>query len=148
MVGRNFLSGTHELFRETALNGGEYKNEVKSQNDSAAVAQAITDDKFAIGYSGLGYKTDGVRAVPLASYAGAPCYGVSAEETYSGKYPIARYLYIYFNRKPGQPLDPLRAEFIKYILSADGQAQTEKGGYYAITPSDREADMKRLDLNP
>src|ERR1019366_10308304 len=87
----------------------------------------------------LGYKTEGVRTVPLAAYYGAECYNTTAEATYSGKYPIARYLYIYVNKNPNEPLDPLRAEFIKYILSKDGQIQTEQGGYYPITGEIREA---------
>ena len=81
-----------------------------------------------IGYSGLGYKTEGVRTVPLAAFYGAQCYDTTAEATYSGKYPVARYLYIYLNKARDEPLDPLRVEFIKYILSKDGQTLTEKGG--------------------
>jgi phosphate transport system substrate-binding protein len=94
---------------------------------SEAVVESVAGDKFAIGYP-AGYKIDGVRAVPLASYYGQTCYA-AAEPTLSGKYPIARYLYVYVNKKPAQALDPLRAEFIKYILSKDGQEQTEKGAF-------------------
>ena len=99
------------------------------------------------GYSGIGYKTDGVRAVPLAINAGRECYEPSAEATYSGEYPIARYLYVYFNKKPNEPLDPLRAEFVKYILSRDGQAQTGRGGYYPITNEVRQNELKRVGLS-
>jgi phosphate transport system substrate-binding protein len=84
-----------------------------------------------------------VRAVPLAPYPAATCYDTSAESTFSGKYPIARYLYVYVNKKPDQPLDALRAEFIKYILSKDGQTQTEKGGFYPITNKIREDELKK-----
>ena len=127
---RNSLSGTYELFREIALNDGDYKDELKQQSDSEGVVRGVASDKSAIGYSGLGYKTNEVRAVPLASYDGGKCYDTSAEATFSGDYPIARYLYIYLNKKPNEQLDPLRTEFIKYILSKDGQTQTEMGGYY------------------
>ena len=120
------ISGTYEYFRETALYGGDYKPDIKQQPGSEAVVQGVAGDKFAVGYSGIGYKTDGVRAVPLASYYGATCYEASAEATLSGKYPIARYLYVYINKKPNQPLDPLRSEFIKYILSKDGQIKLKK----------------------
>ena len=99
------MSGTYEYFRETALYGGDYKPEIKQQSGSEAVVQAVAADKFGIGYSGIGYKNEGVRAVPLASFYGGTCYEASAEATLSGKYPIARYLYVYVNRKPGQPLD-------------------------------------------
>ena len=104
----------------------------------------LQSDKFAIGYSGIGYKTDGVRAVPLAIFSGRECHDTSPEATYSGKYPIARYLYIYFNKKPKEQIDPLLGEFIKYILSRDGQTLVEKGGFYPITNELRERELKKL----
>jgi phosphate transport system substrate-binding protein len=146
IYGRNALSGTHEFFRESVLYGGDYKPEVKQQPGSEAVVAEVSKDRFAIGYSGLGYKTDGVRTVALASHPGTNCYDTSVEATLSGKYPIARYLYIYVNKEPNQPLDALRGEFIKYILSKDGQTQTEIGGYYPITNKIREEELKKLGL--
>jgi ACR3 family arsenite transporter len=106
IYGRNALSGTYEFFKTHVLYGGDYKEGAKQQPGSAEVVQNVANDKFAIGYSGLGYKTDGVRTVPLAAFYGAKCYDTTAEATYSGKYPIARYLYIYLNKKPDEPLDP------------------------------------------
>jgi phosphate transport system substrate-binding protein len=147
IYGRNEISGTYEFFREIALYSGDYKQEVKQQPGSEAVVDNVASDKFAIGYSGIGYKTDGVRAVPLAITSGRECYDTSAEATYSGNYPIARYLYIYFNKKPKEQLDPLRGEFIKYILSRDGQTLVEKGGFYPITNGLRESELKRLGLS-
>ncbi len=147
LYSRNTLSGTYEYFRETALYGGDYKPGIKLLPGSEAVVQSVAGDKFAIGYSGIGYKTDGVRTVPLASYYGGTCYDAAAEPTLSGKYPIARYLYVYVNKKPAQALDPLRAEFIKYILSKDGQEQTEKGGFYSITNEIREQELTKLGIS-
>jgi hypothetical protein len=80
-------------------------------------------------------------------FFGAKCYDTTAEATYSGKYPIARYLYIYLDKKPNEPLDPLRAEFIKYILSKDGQTLTEKGGYFPVTNEIREHDLGALGIS-
>ncbi len=148
IYGRNTISGTYEFFRQTALYSGEYKPEVKLQVGSEAVVEGVARDKFAIGYSGLGYKTGGVSAVPLSVFFGAKCYDTSVESVLVGKYPLARYLYIYVNKKPGEALDAPRAEFIKYILSKDGQTQTEKGGYYPITEEIREAELQRLGLSP
>jgi phosphate transport system substrate-binding protein len=147
IYGRNSLSGTYEFFRSTVLYNGEYKESVKQQPGSAEVVRNVANDKFAIGYSGLGYKTEGVRTVPLAAFYGAQCYDTTAEATYSGKYPVARYLYIYLNKAPDEPLDPLRAEFIKYILSKDGQTLTEKGGYFPITNEIREHDLDALGIS-
>jgi phosphate transport system substrate-binding protein len=145
--GRNALSGTYEFFRTHVLYGGDYKPNVKQQIGSAEVVEGVAGDKFAIGYSGLGYKTEGVRALPVAAYDGGVCYETSAEMVRAGKYPIARYLEIYVNRKPSEALDPLRAEFIKFILSKDGQALTEKGGYYSINSDERQVDLGRLGIS-
>lgn len=146
MYGRNSISGTYEFFQEMALYSGDYKQDVRQQPSSEAVVEKVAGDKFGIGYSGLGFKTAGVRTVPLASYPGGQCYNTSAEATYSGRYPIARYLYIYLNKKPDQPLDPVRREFVKYILSKDGQMQTETGGFYQITDDIREQDLRKLGI--
>ncbi len=147
LYGRNSASGTYGYFKEVALFEGDYKDQVKEQPGSSAVVQGVASDKFAIGYSGIGYKTADVRAVPLAVKAGDKCYDTSAENAYSGNYPIARFLYIYVNRNPNQPLDPLRAEFIKYALSKQGQTDTVKGGYYPITNSLRLENLKALGIS-
>ena len=102
IYGRNTISGTYEFFRQTALFGGDYKPEVKPQVGSEAVVEGVAGDKFAIGYSGLGYKTNGVRAVPLSVFFGGKCYDTSVKSVLAGKYPLARYLYIYVNKKPGE----------------------------------------------
>jgi phosphate transport system substrate-binding protein len=146
LFGRNGLSGTYAFFKEMALYDGSYKLEMKEQPSSQAVVEKVASDRYAIGYSGIGYKTSGVRTVPIAISEGMPCSDTSAEAAYSRKYPLARYLYIYINRKPGAPLDPLRREFIKYILSKNGQMETEAGGFYSIPNADRESDLKTLGI--
>ena len=100
LYGRNSISGTYEFFKEMALNGGDYKLAIKEQPGSEAVVEGVAGDRSAIGYSGIGYKTEGVRAVPLTNPSDGTCYDTSAESTYSGKYPLARYLYIYLNKNP------------------------------------------------
>ena len=146
LYGRNTISGTYGFFKEMALLDGDFKPSVRQQSGSEEVVRHVANDKYAIGYSGIGYKTAGVRAVPLALADGAECYDTSPETTYAGKYPFARYLYVYLNKNPNETLDPLRAEFIKYIQSKDGQIETERGGFYSITASDREQDQKMLGL--
>ena len=84
--------------------------------------------------------------MPLALSDGGECYDTSPETTYAGKYPFARYLYVYLNKKPNESLEPLRAEFVKYIQSRDGQSETELGGFYSITAADRQDDQQRLGL--
>jgi phosphate transport system substrate-binding protein len=144
LYGRNSASGTYGYFKEVALFNGDYKDSVKEQPGSSTVVQGVASDKFAIGYSGIGYKTADVRTVPLAAKAGATCYDANEENTYAGDYPLARLLYIYVNVNPNDKIDPLRAEFIKFIYSKEGQAATVKDGYYPITAAIANQDLKAL----
>ena len=73
LFGRNAESGTHDMFVDSVLAHGEFKDELKQQPGSADVVKLVANDKFAIGYSGIGYLTDGVRAVPLAATAADKC---------------------------------------------------------------------------
>jgi phosphate transport system substrate-binding protein len=135
LFGRNSASGTYGFFKEHILKNGDYKDAVKEQPGSASVVQGATVDRYAIGYSGIGYATAGVRAVPLAEKAGAACVEATAENAYSGKYPLARFLYVYVNRAPGKALDPLMREFVRFMFSKDGQEAVIKDGYYPVPSS-------------
>lgn len=133
LFGRNSASGTHDAFVDSVLRHGEFRDELKEQPGSAEVVKMVAADKHAIGYSGIGYLTDGVRTVPLAVSSGDKCYDTSPESTYSGNYPLGRYLSLYLNKVPTKPLDPALLEFVKYIVSRDGQQETIKSGFYPIT---------------
>jgi phosphate transport system substrate-binding protein len=132
IYGRNSASGTYAYFKEHALFAGDYKDTVKEQPGSASVVQGVTEDTYAIGYSGIGYKTSGVKAVALAAKEGAPYFPAEPEAVFSGKYPLARYLYVYINRAPGKPFDPLTREFLRYVLSREGQEVVVKDGYLPL----------------
>lgn len=147
LFGRNAQSGTHDVFVEGVLRHGEFKDDLKEQPGSAEVVRAVAADKYAIGYSGIGYLTDQVRAVPLAVAPGYECYDTSPASAYSGNYPLARYLYVYLNKAPNRPLDPPTLEFVKYVLSKDGQNETIKSGYYPITRELRAKDLKALGIS-
>jgi phosphate transport system substrate-binding protein len=133
LYGRNSASGTYGFFKEHVLKNGDFKDTVKEQPGSASVVQGITSDRYGIGYSGIGYRTSGVKVVPLAESEGGAVSGGSYEDVVSGTYPLARYLYLYVNRPPGKPLDPLVHEFVKLILSRDGQEVVVKDGYLPLT---------------
>ena len=133
LYGRNASSGTYGYFKEHALFKGDFKPTVKEQPGSSAVVQAVANDKFAIGYSGIGYRTAGVRALPLAAQTGEPAVAPEPKAAYEGEYPLARFLLLSVNHKPGSQLDPLRREFIRYVLSATGQADVKKDGYLPVT---------------
>ncbi len=131
LFGRNSASGTYGFFQENALAKGDFKPSVKEQPGSSAVVQGVGGDLYALGYSGIGYKTSGVRAVPLAGDDGE-FHEASYENALGGDYPLARFLIVYVNKKPGEPLDTLTREFLKFVLSKDGQATVEKDGYYPL----------------
>jgi len=132
LYGRNSASGTYGYFKEFALFKGDYKDTVKEQPGSSSVVQGVASDKYAIGYSGIGYKTADVRAVPVAARDTDTAVEAIEENAYSGEYPLSRFLYAYVNIKPGEPLDPLRREFIKYMLSKQGQSDVAKDGYFPL----------------
>jgi phosphate transport system substrate-binding protein len=135
LFGRNSASGTYGFFKEHVLKNGDYKDSVKEQPGSAAVVQGITVDRYAMGYSGIGYTTAGVRAIPLGEKTGGACADATAENSYAGKYPLARFLYVYINRAPGKPADPLTREFVKLIASKPGQEVVVKDGFFPIPGS-------------
>jgi phosphate transport system substrate-binding protein len=132
LFGRNSASGTYGFFKEHSLKNGDFKDEVKEQPGSASVVQGATVDRYAMGYSGIGYATAGVRAVPLAAKEGAKCYEADPDNAYAGTYPLSRFLYVYVNRAPGKALDPLTREFVKLVLSKEGQEVVIKDGYFPI----------------
>ncbi len=143
LFGRNSASGTHDTFVQAVLSH-EFRDELKEEPGSAEVVKMVANDKYAIGYSGIGYLTAGVRTVPLAVAPGEKCYATSPASTYSGKYPLARYLNLYLNKAPDKPLDPAILEFAKYIVSRDGQTETVKSGFYPITEALRATALSKL----
>jgi len=132
LYGRNSVSGTYGYFKEHALCKGDFKNNVNEQPGSASVVQSVTSSVNGIGYSGMGYTTSGVRMVPLAKKGSKTFVDPTPENAVAGTYPLTRYLYIYVNKKPNQPLAPLENEFIKMVLSKTGQQVVIKDGYIPL----------------
>ena len=132
MYGRNSVSGTYGYFKENALCKGDFKNNVGEQPGSASVVQSVAGGLNAIGYSGIGYKTAGVRTVPLSKKDGQPAVDATPENAVTGAYPLSRILYVYVNKAPNKPLGPMEMEFFKMVLSKSGQQVTEKDGYVAL----------------
>lgn len=134
IYGRNSASGTYGFFKEVVLKNGDFKSSVKEQPGSSAVVQGISSDAGGVGYSGIGYITSGVKALDLAGDDGV-YYSPSYENVLSGSYPLARFLYVYVNKKPGQPLDKLTYEFLRFVMSQQGQEVVLKDGYYPLPNS-------------
>jgi phosphate transport system substrate-binding protein len=146
LYGRNQASGTYAYFKEHPLFKGDYKDTVKEEPGSSAVVQAVANDKYGMGYSGIGYKTAGVLAVPLAKKEGDVFVPVEPDNAYTSKYPLARFLYVSVNYKPGSQLDPLRAEFVKYMLSKEGQEIVMANGYMPILSKHAKIGLKSVGL--
>jgi phosphate transport system substrate-binding protein len=144
LYGRNSASGTYGFFKEHILKNGDYQDQVKEQPGSAAVVQGITVDRGAVGYSGIGYATAGVRAVPLSEKDGGKCVEAEADNAYAGSYPLARFLYVYINKAPGKALDPMTREFVKLVVSRDGQEAVIKDGYFPIPASIAKEELAKV----
>jgi phosphate transport system substrate-binding protein len=144
LYGRNSASGTYGYFKEHSLFKGDYKDTVKEQPGSASVVQGVTEDRFGIGYSGIGYLTSGVKALALSNKEGEAPHAASFENVLNGKYPLSRFLYVYINKAPNQPLDPLVKEFCKFILSQEGQEVVVKDGYLPMPANVVQEELKKL----
>jgi phosphate transport system substrate-binding protein len=144
LYGRNSASGTYGFFKEHTLKNGDYKDSVKEQPGSAAVVQGVTVDRYGAGYSGIGYATAGVRAVPLAEKTGGQCVEATADNSYAATYPLARFLYVYINKPPGKALDPLTREFVKLIVSKQGQEGVIKDGYFPIPANIAKEELTKV----
>ena len=146
LYSRNAVSGTYGFFKEHALCDGDFKPSINEQPGSASVVQGVTESLNGIGYSGIGYITSGVRAVPLAKKDGEQAYEASAENAASGKYPLARLLYVYVNKKPNQALPPLEREFFKMVLSKQGQETVIRDGYIPLPASVAAKERQKLGI--
>jgi len=144
LYGRNSVSGTYGYFKEHALCKGDFKSNVNEQPGSASVVQSVTSSVNGIGYSGMGYSTSGIRMVPLAKKGSTNFVEATPENAINGTYPLTRYLFIYVNKKPNQPMAPLDAEFIKMVLSKTGQQVVIKDGYIPLPAKVVEKVMTNL----
>jgi len=147
LYGRNSVSGTYGYYKEKALRKGDFKRNVAEQPGSASVVQSVTGQINAIGYSGIGYKTSGVRALPLSKKDGEPFVEADAVHAIDGTYPLARVLYVYLNKRPNQPLAPLEREFVKLVLSKQGQEVVIKDGFVPMPAAMAAKALKDLGIN-
>jgi phosphate transport system substrate-binding protein len=133
LYGRNSVSGTYGFFKNVALGGGDFDGaRYQEQPGSSTVVQSVTADRFGIGYSGIGYSTSGVRAISLAKETGGKLYEPTPVNCVSGDYPLARFLYVYVNKNPRQPMDRLTYEFIRFTNSKQGQEIVVRDGYFPL----------------
>lgn len=144
LFGRNSVSGTYGYFKEHSLCKGDFKTTVNEQPGSASVVQSVSASLNGIGYSGMGYTTSSVKAIPLAKKKGGKFIAATKENAISGEYPLSRFLYVYVNKAPNKPLPPLEAEFVKMILSKAGQQVVVKDGYVPLPAKVAEKELAKL----
>ncbi len=147
LFGRNSVSGTYGYFKKKALCKGDYKSTVNEQPGSASVVQSVSSSLNGIGYSGVGYKTSGVKAVPLSKTPDTDKIAATSENAISGAYPLARFLYVYVNKAPNKPLSPLESEFIKMVLSIQGQQVVVKDGYIPLPSKVADKALASVEIN-
>ena len=144
IYGRNSVSGTYGYFKKKALCKGDYKTTVNEQPGSASVVQSVSASLNGIGYSGIGYKTSGVRALALTKKAGKPFVAATPENAANKTYPLGRKLWVYVNKQPNRPLSPMQMEFIKMILSKRGQNVVIKDGYIPLSAKQVKKQLAKL----
>lgn len=132
---RNAVSGTYGFFKDNALCRGDYKPTINEQPGSASVVQGVTESINGIGYSGIGYITSGVKAIALSKVTGDACYEPNAENAAAGNYPLSRFLFVYVNKHPSRDLAPVEKEFLKLVLSKQGQEVVVRDGYIPLPAS-------------
>lgn len=145
LYGRNSVSGTYGYFKTVALCKGDYKSSVNEQPGSSSVVQSVASSLNAIGYSGIGYKSAGVKALPISKRPKRRYIPPTVRNVLTGKYPLTRSLYIYVNNEPGIGVEPVVKEFMKMVLSKNGQEIVLKDGYIPLTKRMIEKQLKRLD---
>lgn len=146
LFGRNSVSGTYGYFKKVALCKGDFKDTVNEQPGSASVVQSVSTSINGIGYSGVGYRTSSVRALPISKKQGGELVEASPAMAVAGKYPLSRFLYMYVNKHPSKALRPLEREFIKLVLSKSGQEVVLKDGYIPLPAKVAEKTLENLGL--
>jgi phosphate transport system substrate-binding protein len=145
LYGRNSASGTYAYFKEEVLTKkGDYRETVKEQPGSASVVMACTEDLYGMGYSGIGYRTSGVKTLAVAQDKDSQPFSTDPENVLTGKYPLARFLFLNVNKAPNKGLDPLVLEFLKSVLSRQGQEIVVKDGFMPLSAKQVEEEMKKL----
>lgn len=147
LYGRNSVSGTYGYFRENALCGGDFKDAVNEQPGSSAVVRGVEQTLGGIGYSGIGYRTSGVRAIPLGPEVGGPTFEPNADNAATGDFPLARFLYVYANESPSDGWNPLEREFFRMVLAKEGQEVVDRDGYVPLSNAASQRFMDQLNLN-
>ena len=131
LFGRNSVSGTYGLFKVMAMCDGDFKTTINEQPGSASVVLSVASSNGAMGYAAFGYKTAGVRALPIGETLDS-LIPLTIDSVREERYPFSRFLYIVVNKSPDEALPVLEREFLRFILSQEGQRLVQRDGYFPI----------------
>ncbi len=132
LIGRNKVSGTATFFREQVCGNGDFRDTMKTEAGSASVVMGVKKDRYAVGFSGIGYRTSSVRPIPLAAAKGKPFIEPTFETVTDGAYPLRRHLFLYVNKSPKEAMPPAVTEFVKFAVSFEGQQAVIQEGFFPL----------------
>lgn len=158
VYGLNLNYGMAHDFQDIVFHGGdkwaeslkEYANYAKPDGTLSIAAQQLmadlSNDPYGIGYSGAMFVTPQTKMIALAKQAGDPYVSLTMDNVQNRTYPLLLDVYYYLNRDPGKPLDPALKEFLRYVLSRQGQQAIERDGkYLPLTAAAVEEQLKKLE---
>ena len=153
IYGLDSTSGGNGWFRAEFLAGRTFSRSYEALPKVADVLQALAQDPYGIallGFADAGAVAKDVRLLPIAKMEGSPFLLPGYEETHADAYPFPSYLHIYLNRKPGTPTDPFAKEYMRMVLSREGQAiiagqKETPEGYVPLAPKLIADELKKLE---
>ena len=152
LYGLKPVNGIEQYFKLVAMNGGEYKDGIefaKSKGLTHAftvVAQDMAKKPGGLTYAMLANVTPNVKVLNLSWKDGDTCYAPTAENVYAHKYPFSRFVYLYVNKAPGKPLEPKVKEFLKMVLSKEGQQViADERVFIPLQPAVVREELAKLD---
>jgi phosphate transport system substrate-binding protein len=141
-------NGFEEFVRQRVLSRpgkrGEWRTDLNFADVVFPIAGAVAKDRYALGYTGLAYLDAPVKVIALQKEAGAAAVPATYEAVASASYPLSRLTYFNVNKKPGQRLDPAAEEFLRFVLSRQGQAVVLEQGTYVPLRASQVADSRAL----
>ena len=144
-TGRNTASGTFEFFRDRALCGGDYRTDVVQFPGAGAIVAAVASQPHAIGNAGFGYVNGLVKTLAIAASPDGPAVLPTPETVASGRYPLSRPLYLYFNRGADGKAQAAAAGFLRFALSDEAQAMVAQQGFVALPPAELAAQRNLVE---
>lgn len=158
VYGLNLEYGMARDFQQIVFHGGDKWNEALQEYANfagpdgtlkIAAEQLMLDlakDPYGIGYSGAMFLNQQTKALALAAKPGGPYVGLTIENVQNRTYPLLLEVYYYLDREPGKPVDPKLKEFLRFVLSREGQEAIAKDGkYLPLTKEAVEEQLKKLE---